>query len=136
MRSAIRSVVLGLAGAALAMGLAEAAPRRPAAPDPALTTLRDAATECFAQGIRGHKRAMTLAKEGRWYEAAGVSAFLCRPEVDAMIRRHDELHGFGSGGRYFTGPYVRTLERALAARIRPVLEATAGTAEPREDAAP
>ena len=111
----------------LAASTAQAAPRvaERAARDPALTALRDAATECFASGIRGHRRAVALAREGRWYEAAGLSASLCRPEVAAMVRRHDELHGFGSGGRYFTGIYLRTLEKALATRIGPVLEASA-----------
>ena len=123
MRTRSAGVILLLLAASGAQAAPRGADRAPS--DPALATLRDAATECFARGIRSNRRAVTLAREGRWYEAAGLSASLCRPEVGAMVRRHDDLHGFGSGGRYFTGPYVRTLEQALAARIKPVLEATA-----------
>jgi hypothetical protein len=106
-------------------GAAQAAPGRPPA-DPALAALEDAATECFAKGIRTSPRAVSLARAGRWYEAAGLTASLCRPEVGAMVRRRDALTGYGSGHRYFTGPYVKALEKALASRVRPVLEATAG----------
>lgn len=123
----MRTLLAGVIGV-LAMTVAEAAPRRPP-PDAMLAALEDAATECFARNVRSNKRAVAFARDGRWYEAAGLTASLCWPEVGAMVRRHDELRGYGSGHRYFIGPYVQTLERALAARVKPVLEATAGAGE-------
>lgn len=123
----MRARSIGMMALLASASLAQAASPGPTRPyrDPALSLLRDAATACFADGIRGNHRALTLARAGRWYEAAGLTASLCRPEVDAMVRRYDALHGFGSGGRYFTGAYAASLEKALATRMRPVLEAAA-----------
>ena len=48
--------------------------------------------------------AMRHARAGRWYEAAGIIGFLCRPEVDAMIRTHDRLLRQRHRQRYFKAP--------------------------------
>jgi hypothetical protein len=128
----VREAVLGAAtiGLVLAASMADASQARPDGPaDPAFKGLREAATACFAERIQGNRRATELARTGRWYEAAGVIASLCRPEVGAMVRRHDELRGYGSGGRYFTGAYVKALEKALSVRVGPVLEASAAPAD-------
>ena len=46
--------------------------------------IREAATACFVETVVSNPKAMRLARDGRWYEAAGVTGFLCRPEVDRM----------------------------------------------------
>ncbi|PIK70848.1 hypothetical protein [Methylobacterium frigidaeris] len=99
-----------------------------------LAPLEQAATDCFAETIGNNPAALTHARAGRWYEAAGVIGFLCRPEVDAMTRARDHLDGRGAGGRYFTGPYTRHLGQELARRLEPLLTTKAvATAEPRAD---
>nr|WP_244424813.1 hypothetical protein [Methylobacterium nodulans] len=115
------------AGAAVARDL----PTTRSAPPPTET----AATECFAEAIGNNPSALALARNGRWYEAAGVIGFLCRPEVEAMVRAHDQRHGWGTGDRYFRGTYTRHLARALEERMKPALETkTWANAEPRPDA--
>ncbi|GJD48137.1 hypothetical protein OPKNFCMD_0853 [Methylobacterium crusticola] len=100
-----------------------------------LAPLERAATDCFAETIGNNPAALAHARAGRWYEAAGVIGFLCRPEVDAMARAHDRLDGRGAGGRYFTGAYVRHLGQELAQRLEPQLTTkTWANAEPRSDA--
>jgi hypothetical protein len=116
---------MGLLGAiAILAGLgaeAQAAGRTSARPQPAMTPLETAATACFAETILANPTAMKHARAGRWYEAAGVTGFLCRPEVDAMVRAHDERHGRGTGARYFRTAYARHLGEQLAGRLQPVL---------------
>ncbi|MFE1600621.1 hypothetical protein [Methylobacterium sp. ID0610] len=125
-----RFLLLGLvcttaASAALARDLPARAP----------SPIEAAATECFAESIGNNPSALALARNGRWYEAAGVIGFLCRPEVEAMVRAHDQRHGWGSGDRYFRGAYTRHLARALEDRLKPVLATQAvANAEPRADA--
>ncbi|GJE17319.1 hypothetical protein AIGOOFII_2033 [Methylobacterium marchantiae] len=80
--------------------------------------------------------AMRHARAGRWYEAAGIIGFLCRPEVDALIRTHDRLFGKGTGERYFKMAYTKHLGGELAVRLQPMLERKAvATAEPPADKA-
>ena len=96
-----------------------------------------AATACFAETIAANPRATALARAGRWYEAAGITGFLCRPEVDAMIMAHDGLHGSGTGSRYFQATYIKDLGRELASRLQPMLRAeTEANAEPSIETAP
>lgn len=124
-----------------AMEIAAAAHPAAAAPSPraehrraVLAPLEQAATECFAETIGNNPAALSHARAGRWYEAAGVIGFLCRPEVDAMTKARDHLEGRGAGGRYFTGPYARHLGQELARRLEPLLTTKAvATAEPRAD---
>ncbi len=100
----------------------------------ALAPLEQAATDCFAETIGNNPAALAHARAGRWYEAAGVIGFLCRPEVDAMTKARDHLEGRGAGGRYFTGPYTRHLGEQLARRLEPLLTTkTVATAEPHPD---
>lgn len=99
-----------------------------------LAPLEQAATDCFAETIGNNPAALAHARAGRWYEAASVIGFLCRPEVDAMTRARDHLEGRGAGGRYFTGPYTRHLGQELARRLDPLLSTKAvANAEPRAD---
>ena len=129
-----------LAGAALVLvalaASAEARPRRtgPVSPEVSarLAALEERATACFAETILSNAAALRAARSGRWYEAAGVVGFLCRPEAGAIMRAHDALAGRqGPGLRYFRGPYVRGLETALSARLAGELSRTAyATAEP------
>jgi hypothetical protein len=99
-----------------------------------MAPLERAATECFAETVMANPAAMRHARAGRWYEAAGIIGFLCRPEVDAMIRTHDQLFGNGTGQRYFKAAYTRHLGGELAMRLQPMLERTAvATAEPAAD---
>ncbi|WP_425463688.1 hypothetical protein [Methylobacterium oryzihabitans] len=101
----------------------------------ALAQREEAATACFADTIGNNPAALAHARAARWYEAAGIIGFLCRPEVDAMAQAYDAIHGRGSGGRYFTGAYARNLGRDLATRLKPLLETTTvAHAEPRPDA--
>ena len=101
-----------------------------------LAPLRKAATDCFAETVMANPRATAHARAGRWYEAAGVAGFLCRPEVAAMIGAHDRLYGKKTGERYFKAGYARHLDRQLAERLQPLLERKAvASAEPPERAA-
>ncbi|WP_336486713.1 hypothetical protein [Methylobacterium nigriterrae] len=96
-----------------------------------LAPLQQAATDCFADTVMANPAAMNHARAGRWYQAAGVIGFLCRPEVDAMVQAHDRFYGAGSGGRYFKGAYAKHLDQELAARLQPLLERKAvASAEP------
>ncbi|KQO49520.1 MULTISPECIES: hypothetical protein [unclassified Methylobacterium] len=115
-------------------GAANAAPRTPGHAHAAMAPLERAATDCFAETVMANPAAMRHARAGRWYEAAGIIGFLCRPEVDAMIRTHDRLFGNGTGQRYFKAAYTRHLGGELAMRLQPMLERTAvATAEPPAD---
>lgn len=102
-----------------------------------LAPLEEAATSCFAETVISNPKAMRLARDGRWYEAAGVTGFLCRPEVDRMAVAHDRIYGRGTGARYFKGAYARHLDKQLAARLQPLLEpkAVASAEPPAERAA-
>lgn len=112
-------------------GSAMAAPRVPGSAHTVLLPLEQAATECFADTVASTPRSLSLARAGRWYEAAGVTGFLCRPEVDAMVGAYDRLYGRGTGTRYFKGAYARHLGQELAERLRPMLERKAvASAEP------
>lgn len=103
----------------------------PVAAEALLAPLRKAATDCFAETVMANPRATTHARAGRWYEAAGVTGFLCRPEVAALIQAHDRLYGKKTGERYFKGGYARHLDRQLAERLQPLLERKAvASAEP------
>jgi hypothetical protein len=122
--------VLGIVCAAAALHLgaasAEAKPRRmnearKAERERVLAPLEAAATACFAETIDANPTALAHAKAGRWYEAASVGGYLCRPEVAKLMRAHDVFDGNGAGGRYFRGPYVRRLGTALAAKLEPGL---------------
>ena len=96
-----------------------------------LAPLRNAATDCFAETVMANPRATAHARAGRWYEAAGVIGFLCRPEVAALIGTHDRLYGKKTGERYFKTGYARHLDRQLAERLQPLLERkTVASAEP------
>lgn len=94
----------------------------PAGSHALLLSSEKAATACFAESIAANPKATALAKARRWYEAAGVTGFLCRPEVDAMIQAHDGLNGLGSGVRYFQTSYIRRLGRKLAVHLQSIWE--------------
>ena len=112
-------------------GAAEAATRNPGSPHAVMAPLEQAATACFAETVVANPGAMAHARAGRWYQAAGVIGFLCRPEVDAMIRAHDRIYGRGTGDRYFKNAYAKHLDRELASRLQPLLERKAvASAEP------
>ena len=112
--------------------------RQPAAPavnaeaaEKALSPLRQAATECFADTVLSNPKATAEARAGHWYEAVGITGFLCRPEVAAMIQAHDRIYGAKTGERYFKGAYVKHLDQQLAERLQPVLaHKTVASAEP------
>lgn len=117
-------------------GTADAAPRvqAQAQAQATMAPLQRAATDCFAETVMANPAAMRHARAGRWYEAAGIIGFLCRPEVDAMIRTHDRLYGHGTGGRYFKTAYTRHLGEDLARRLQPLLERKeVAAAEPPAD---
>ncbi|WP_375455096.1 hypothetical protein [uncultured Methylobacterium sp.] len=104
--------------------------------DAILAPLQQAATDCFAETVMANPGAVAHARAGRWFQAAGVIGFLCRPEVDAMVAAHDRLHGRGTGDRYFKGAYARHLDAQLALRLQPLLERkTVASAEPPADKA-
>lgn len=127
----MKALLFGVCVMTFGMGAAEAASRSPADPHAVMTPLERAATECFAETVMANPAAMGHARAGRWYEAAGVIGFLCRPEVDAMILAHDRLHGRGTGTRYFKTAYTRHLGQELAVRLQPMLERkTVASAEP------
>lgn len=101
-----------------------------------LAPLQQAATDCFAETVMANPGATNHARAGRWFQAAGVIGFLCRPEVDAMVETHDRLYGRGTGKRYFRTAYARHLDQQLAQRLQPLLERkTVASAEPPADAA-
>jgi hypothetical protein len=66
----------------------------------------------------------------------GITGFLCRPEVAAMIQAHDRLYGAKTGERYFKGAYVKHLDRQLAEHLQPMLahKAVASAEPPPEKA--
>lgn len=117
---------------------AEARSRGPLPPD--LGRLDARATDCFADAIRSRPDALRAAGAGRWYEAAGVAGYLCRPEVADMMRARDAAaRRHGAGMRHFRTTYVRRLEGELARRLGAEVAGTAGTpayadASPREEA--
>lgn len=92
---------------------------------PVMAPLEEAATNCFAETVVANPKALTLARSGRWYEAAGVIGFLCRPEVNRMVSAHDSLYGRGTGDRYFKQAYAKHLDKQLATRLQPFLETKA-----------
>ena len=87
-----------------------------------MVPLQQAATDCFAETVLANPGATNHARAGRWFQAAGVIGFLCRPEVEKMVETHDRLYGKGTGERFFKGAYARHLDRELAARLQPLLE--------------
>jgi hypothetical protein len=128
----MKALFLGILAAALA-STAQARPGGSAEQTTGnvLAPLQQAATDCFADTVMANPAAMNHARAGRWYQAAGVIGFLCRPEVDAMVQAHDRIHGPGSGTRYFKGAYAKHLDRELSARLQPLLERKAvASAEP------
>jgi hypothetical protein len=115
---------------------AGAAGRNPTHPHTVMSPLEQAATDCFAETVLSNPAATRHARAGRWYEAAGITGFLCRPEVDAMIQAHDRLYGRGTGARYFQTAYTRHLGQQLAERLQPMLERkSVASAEPPVDKA-
>jgi len=127
----MKAVLCSVLFACALTGSAMAAPRVPGSAHAVLLPLEQAATECFADTVASNPRSLSLARGGRWYEAASVTGFLCRPEVDAMVGAHDRLYGRGTGTRYFKGAYARHLGQELAERLRPILERKAvASAEP------
>ena len=86
-----------------------------------LEPLEAAATACFAETIDANPTALGHARAGRWYEAASVGGYLCRPEVAKLMRAHDVFDGTGAGARYFRGAYVQHLGAALATTLEPVI---------------
>jgi hypothetical protein len=135
-----------LAAAALAVAaLTQAAEARPgpartsAAAEMAgrLSGLEERATACFAETILSNAAALRAARSGRWYEAAGVVGFLCRPEAGEVMRARDAMERrAGAGERYFRQVYVRRLADALSRRIGGAVAVTAvASAEPGEAAA-
>jgi hypothetical protein len=114
---------------------AEARPAR--TPDPAIAAAEGTATACLADAVLASPGAIEKARSGKWYEAAGVMGFLCRPEVDAMIRIRDRAEGRGAGFRHFRTVYLRSLGDALAARVGPDLprKTVTASAEPALDPA-
>jgi hypothetical protein len=134
MKAVLLSTVLVVAVLGPAFG---AATRMPGSPHAVMAPLEKAATDCFAETVVANPGAMAHARAGRWYQAAGVIGFLCRPEVDAMIRAHDRIYGRGTGDRYFKNAYARHLDRELAGRLQPMLERKAyANAEPVEKVEP
>ncbi|WP_232630118.1 hypothetical protein [Methylobacterium sp. Leaf118] len=124
----MKAVLLCGLAVALVSHAAEARPARqhvPGSPHAVLKPLEEAATACFAETVLSNPRAIRLARDGHWYEAAGVIGFLCRPEVQRMAVAHDQAYGRGTGERYFKGAYARHLDKQLAARLQPMLEPTA-----------
>lgn len=126
----------GLAVALIASAAqARPLPRVPAKPHPTMAPLEEASTQCFAETVMANPKAIGLARAGRWYEAAGVIGFLCRPEVERMALAYDRLYGRGKGERYFKGPYARHLDKELASRLQPLLEPkTVASAETGDEA--
>ncbi|MCJ2071623.1 hypothetical protein MKK75_22950 [Methylobacterium sp. J-030] len=123
----------------LLVSTAQARPHRhPAVPtvnqaeaETVLAPLRQAATACFADTVLSNPKATAEARAGRWYEAVGITGFLCRPEVAAMIQAHDRIYGPKTGERYFKGAYAKHLDQQLAERLQPMLtHKTVASAEP------
>lgn len=132
MRPLLRAILCGLLGAAAAAPALAREVRHAA-----LVPVERAATDCFAETIGNNAAALAHARTGHWYEAAGVIGFLCRPEVEAMMRAHDARYGEGAGWRYFRGAYTRHLGRELEGRLAPLLRTqSVATAAPRDDAEP
>ena len=121
---------------ALAVAPATARERQRPDADKVMAPLQQAATDCFAETVMANPGAMNHARAGRWFQAAGVIGFLCRPEVDAMIETHDRLFGRGTGAKFFKGAYAHHLDQQLALRLQPMLERkTVASAEPPADKA-
>ncbi|MBX9933360.1 MAG: hypothetical protein K2Y56_17795 [Methylobacterium sp.] len=118
----MKAALLSLLVVASIVPSAQARPRIPGSPHMLLLPLEKAATACFAETVAANPRSITLARAGRWFEAASVTGFLCRPEVDAMVAAHDRAHGRGTGERYFRGPYAKHLGQQLAVQLQPLLE--------------
>ncbi len=127
----MKTALLGTLAVLAFVSAAEAGPRNRADAEAKLDPLRQAATDCFAETVMSNPGAMNHARAGRWYQAAGVIGFLCRPEVDAMVMAYDRLYGPGRGERFFKGAYAKHLDQQLAARLQPLLERkTVASAEP------
>lgn len=140
----MKSPILASLAVLAFVSAAEARPHRAAVPAPdaaaaekVMAPLRQAATDCFAETVMSNPKAIREARAGKWYEAASVTGFLCRPEVAAMIQAHDRLFGPRTGERYFKGAYAHHLDKQLAERLQPMLErkAVASAEPPAEKAA-
>ncbi len=130
----MKTPLLGALAFLLALAPAVARERPASDADKIMAPLQQAATDCFAETVMANPGAMNHARAGRWFEAAGVIGFLCRPEVDAMIGTHDRLYGRGTGAKFFKGAYARHLDQQLALRLQPMLERkTVASAEPPVD---
>ena len=110
---------------------AQARPTKPSEEFVAAT--EEAATDCLSEAILANPGAMAKARAGLWYEAAGVMGFICRPEVDTMMRTRDAVGGPGAGQRFFRKVYARKLGKLLAARLGPNLTQAVAHAEPRDE---
>ena len=138
----MKSLLLASLAVLACVPVAQARPHRhTAAPvvnaeaaEKALAPLRQAATECFADTVLSNPKATAEARAGHWYEAVGITGFLCRPEVAAMIQAHDRIYGSKTGERYFKGAYVKHLDQQIAQRLEPMLARKAvASAEPPVD---
>ena len=138
----MKTLLLATLAVLVLVPAAQARPHRPpAAPavnaeaaEKVLAPLRQAATECFADTVLSNPKATAEARAGHWYEAVGITGFLCRPEVAAMIQAHDRIYGPKTGERYFKGAYVKHLDQQLAQRLEPMLARKAvASAEPPVD---
>lgn len=132
----MKTPLLGVLAFLVALAPATAGERTRPDGETIMAPLQQAATECFAETVMANPGAMNHARAGRWFQAAGVIGFLCRPEVDAMIAGHDRLFGRGTGAKYFKAAYARHLDQQLALRLQPMLERkTVASAEPPADKA-
>lgn len=127
----MKTSLLGAFATLALVSVAEARQRPQTDPETIMAPLQQAATDCFADTVLANPGATNHARAGRWFQAAGVIGFLCRPEVEKMVETHDRLYGKGTGNRFFKGAYARHLDRELAARLQPLLERKAvASAEP------
>jgi hypothetical protein len=92
-----------------------------------------ATTECFTQAVLKQNDIAQKIQMNQIQSAVFSVGAGCSQEVQLMIKKHDEIYGYGTGQSFFTGPYLNDLPRAVLTRIRPVLAQRAVAEAEREN---
>jgi hypothetical protein len=79
----------------------------------AMRSLMNSATECIARNVSANPRFRQLTSAGDVNDLIVDSMPSCAGTVRAMIDAYDRLFGEGAGEKFFMGPYLDNLPRAV-----------------------
>lgn len=100
--------------AALTPGLAMSAQEQRATMQPLIRS----ANECIAKAVSSHPQFSATVEPGQVNNLIVDSIPNCIEPVRALIERHDQIYGDGTGGRFFMGPYLDALPSVVQALMR------------------